>query len=180
MALVPSIGLGQTEPRAAARGFGVQAASWPALIALALTDRLLKFLALRGITATLIYGHVLDFRLFANRGIAFSLPFAGVSYWLLAGPLLLLVGYGLLYACRRRDAAETYAFAAVLVGALSNAYDRVLHGFVTDYLMFFGRSAVNIADGLIVGGLVAVFLMEQKKKARPGDGARGETGGQLR
>ena len=167
MVPVPSAEPNQREPRAAARGFGVQATAWTSLVALALADRLLKRLAAAGATSSLIGGQVLDFRLFANGGIAFSLPFAGLSYWLLAVPLLLLVGYGLLHAWRRNDSIETYAFAAVLLGAMSNAYDRALHGFVTDYLVFFGISAVNIADGLIVGGLVAVFLIEQKKKGAP-------------
>ncbi len=54
------------------------------------------------------------------------------------------------------------AYASVIGGALGNAYDRVIHGYVVDFLDFYWGSyhwpAFNIADMAIVIGAAMIIL----------------------
>lgn len=149
----------QEKPRAVARGFGVSALPfwWLAAVIATLTDRFLKALAWSGTELELGFAWA-RFRLFRNGGIAFSLPLSGSFYWLLAVPLLLALGFGLLKSWRTDRRLPALALGLILLGALSNGYDRLAHGFVVDYLIFFSVSAVNIADALIVGGVLLLVF----------------------
>jgi signal peptidase II len=130
-------------------------------------DRLLKSAALAGKTVSLSPGN-LEFHLFRNSGIAFSLPFSGPPVWILS--FAILFGVCLMAArdvkAKRFDRAGAYAF--FLLGALSNLFDRIAFGFTVDYLIFFSRSAVNVADGMILAGALWLVFQEplaEKKKA---------------
>lgn len=50
------------------------------------------------------------------------------------------------------------AMNIVIIGAIGNLLDRVIHGFTTDYLLLFNISAVNISDGLILGGIIWLIV----------------------
>ena len=127
---------------------------------LALADRCLKSLAL-------IVGErgegVLRFSLFMNPGIAFSIPLAEIIFWPLAVAALVALGWLIRRAWINRTAALPW-LVMIALGALSNAYDRVVYGATIDYLMFFNRSVVNIADGMIVVGVLMVLLQEKSGK----------------
>lgn len=45
----------------------------------------------------------------------------------------------------------------VVIGALGNLVDRMVHGFTTDYLIFFRLSAINLSDILIVAGAIILL-----------------------
>ncbi len=121
-------------------------------MAVAFIDTLFKYLALTllPLNTPLFHFWLLDLMLFQNRGIAFSLP--------LPGTISILISIGLIgyfarsYAVAHARAIKIAALCIVL-GALSNLSDRIFHGFVIDYLLFFGRSAINLADILILTGL---------------------------
>jgi lipoprotein signal peptidase len=88
--------------------------------------------------------------LFQNHGIAFGIPLPGV--------VSILISLGLIaYFARSYATARTHglkiAALCILLGAASNLFDRVAHGFVIDYLLLFGDSAINLADILILSGL---------------------------
>ncbi|MCR4256589.1 MAG: signal peptidase II, partial [Candidatus Uhrbacteria bacterium] len=40
-------------------------------------------------------------------------------------------------------------------GVFGNVFDRIMFGFVRDWILLFGMSAINIADILIAGSLLA-------------------------
>ncbi|MCR4278369.1 MAG: signal peptidase II [bacterium] len=61
-----------------------------------------------------------------------------------------------------------YSLAILLAGALGNVWDRIFHGFVFDWILLFNRSAINIADVLIITGLIG-FLFQNKKDTPPID-----------
>lgn len=91
-----------------------------------------------------------------NPGIIFDIPMplaiivpctAAVCVALLA----------LAYQRHRHSPKESIALWAIVCGAAGNAIDRALNGFTTDYLIFFQRSAVNMADILIIAG--AIFYL---------------------
>jgi lipoprotein signal peptidase len=132
---------------------------WPwyaAAAVLFLADRALKDAVLAG-------GHRrlsawVEFTLFRNEGIAFSLPLNDVVFWVLAVPVFLGLIALFLAAMLRGPRFRAAALAFVVLGAASNLDDRLLYGATIDYLLFFGRSAVNLADGMILGGVLALLF----------------------
>jgi len=126
-------------------------------LSLFVLDRAVKLVALSGARADFIPG-VLTFELFRNSGIAFSLPFSGPLVWLLSVGILAAVSLMAAKEFRSRKYALAGAFGLFVFGACSNLFDRVIYGFTVDYLIFFGRSAVNVADGMIVAGALWLLL----------------------
>lgn len=125
-------------------------------IGLLLADRLLKRFALDG-TVLGAASDPLTFRLFKNGGIAFSLPLSGPLLWLLSIGILAAVSILAAKDFRVRHYDRAEAYALFIVGACSNLFDRVMYGFTVDYLIVASRSAVNLADGMILAG--ALWLL---------------------
>jgi len=107
----------------------------------------------------------ISFSLFRNEGIAFSLPFRGLLFWITALPIFVGVCIAAVVAYRLQKNRLFMAFIFVILGAASNIFDRLTHGAVIDYLIFFRVSAVNIADGMIVGGILAAIFLNYRKEA---------------
>jgi lipoprotein signal peptidase len=124
---------------------------YAAAVLLFCADRLLKAAALAGVQAGA--RGTAEFTLFMNTGIAFSIPVADALFWPAA--VTALVALVWMFARAFRTAPVTAAIVFfILAGAASNLLDRITHDATVDYLLFFGRSAVNLADGMILGGLV--------------------------
>lgn len=89
-----------------------------------------------------------------NEGISFNLP---VPTW----AVLVITGIALGWAIamliergRRGRVASSLIIGIFIGGVLGNAYDRLILGYVRDWLLLFGRSAINLADILIAGSLL--------------------------
>lgn len=96
-----------------------------------------------------------------NPGIAFDIP---VPFFILL-PLSVFLLIGLWYTTRRYSnqpwlKAGTFT---IIIGAVGNLIDRIWHGFTTDYLIFFDRSAINLSDVLIVLGVIVLFKAQKSK-----------------
>ena len=60
---------------------------------------------------------------------------------------------------------ESLALAFVLAGALGNLYDRVTWHFVFDWILFFNRSVINLADAWIsIGAIWYLISIEQRAR----------------
>ena len=101
-----------------------------------------------------------------NYGAAFSFlsDQAGWQRWLFTGIAFGVTGL-LTYWMRKLSAKEKWnniAYALIIGGAVGNVFDRVVHGFVVDYLDFFWGSyhwpAFNLADSAICIGAVMIIL----------------------
>lgn len=141
---------------------------WPFLlvaVVLLSADRWFKGVAWAVGTSGLaedIYGLPIDLRLFINKGAVFSLPMPDWLFW----PLVILAAVALIWAwgrLRRPEPAAATAIAFILIGGFSNVIDRLIVGGTIDYLIFFDRSAVNLADGMILGGALAAYLILRKR-----------------
>lgn len=122
-------------------------------------DRLLKEAAItRGVEPS--PGPV-AFTLFRNTGIAFSLPLSSAIFWPAAIAIFVVLLW-LFFRSVAKDGQRAGMLAMIILGAASNLIDRYLYGSTTDYLLFFGRSAVNLADAMIVAGLAALFVHAAK------------------
>lgn len=122
--------------------------------------------------------HVFDSRFFSlfpyrNSGIAFSIPLPRFFILLLTGAILLALGFFLLTSLRHAfqkpspfSKPQYFSLLGLLLlfaGAFSNFYDRLVQGFVMDYIqLLFPWWIFNIADVMIFGGIVMLFLYGKK------------------
>ena len=137
---------------------------WVIPACLFVIDRLLKAAALQGLSFS-FFGGSLKFLLFKNGGIAFSLPLSGPVVWIMTGLILVAVLSSAWKDWRLGIRANLMAYALFALGAASNLIDRLLLGYTDDYIIFFSRSAVNLADGMILAG--ALWLAFGPMAERP-------------
>ena len=103
---------------------------------------------------------VLSLAVHKNPGVAFDLPIPH----LIVVPLTLIVIALFLQQLRKcwdKNIPRALASTAVIIGALGNLVDRLIHGFTTDYLIFFTLSAINLSDVLIVLGIIGVLCYDR-------------------
>ncbi len=140
---------------------------WLSVVVVGL-DQLTKYLA----SANLEYGRpvellpVFDLTLLHNTGAAFSF-LAGAGGWQrwLFALLAAVVSIVLVVWLKRLKAHETWlaiALALVLGGALGNLYDRVVLGYVVDFISVHYQRyyfpAFNLADsGITVGAIMLII-----------------------
>lgn len=93
-----------------------------------------------------------------NTGVAFGL-FANAQ--LLMGILAVAIVTFLIIKRHEFmvDTASTIALGLIIGGAIGNLIDRVVYGYVIDYLNLGWWPAFNIADvGVVIGGLLLLFV----------------------
>lgn len=140
--------------------------------ALFAADRILKYLSRTG--KLKLEGKYLRLTHLENRGFFLGLgqKHEKLLRWLPLGVWLLAAVCLLPQLCKRAFSAQL-GIAAVLLGGISNQWDRLRRGSVTDYLQFPHRRVKkralvwNLADFMLVGGVVltvAGLLKELWKK----------------
>lgn len=103
----------------------------------------------------------IDFALHKNYGIAFDLP---VPLWMVI-PLTALILIFLVREIRLSQSSNrVLALSLIAAGAVGNLIDRIIYGFTVDYVILFGRSAINMADVMIFIGVALLFI---KRVPRP-------------
>ena len=129
------------------------------------TDRLLKSLAVNDYfekTFKLV-GNLLVINYTKNYQLAFSLPFN--SSW--AVILIIIIIIALLYyfvsLLYRNSFIEAGILLFIISGAASNLYDRLKYGYVIDYLDLKYFTVFNLADVMIVSGILWFLAAEYKK-----------------
>ncbi len=106
---------------------------------------------------------LIDFTVHKNFGLAFDLPFRlefVIAMTILIGVFLIRTAW------KTRSSRPDIAFSClvIILGALGNFYDRIAYGFAVDYIVFFGRSAINFSDVIIVLGVVALLIFSSIHK----------------
>lgn len=121
-------------------------------------DRMLKWFATHSLPpeGVLLVPGVLRLERFANAGIAFSLPLARSA--ILVATVVIVVAIVRQVWTHDRTPRGIAALALILLGAASNFFDRLAYGFVVDYLRVGPWSLVNLADGMIVAGLLLALI----------------------
>ena len=130
------------------------------------------------VAGSLVYGQripvmpVFDLTLLFNTGAAFSFlaDGGGAQRWLFTGiaaaAAVLILRW--LYT-HPHDRLLCAALAAILGGAVGNAVDRLQHGHVVDFLLFYWRDwyfpAFNLADVAITCG-AALLILDELLRAR--------------
>jgi len=129
-------------------------------------DRFLKVLALAGEERQFnLIGEILKFKFKANYYIAFSLPLAGRALLvLLTLILLILISLALFYRYKHED-DKLAPLSLVILGAGSNLFDRLKYGYVVDYFDLKYFTVFNLADAMIVIGVIWLVVILNKKSA---------------
>jgi signal peptidase II len=118
--------------------------------------------ALRDGPSVLVPG-VVDLRYTENRDVAFN-ALARASLhppaWSLAALAAGMTAAVFVAWARRRHAAwpEQVGFAFLAAGALGNALDRIVSGHVVDFIHVRFWPVFNVADVLVVAGIVVIAL----------------------
>lgn len=114
--------------------------------------------------------HFLSLRLVHNTGIAFGL-FQGSGLFLVLLNIVILC-FIAFWAFRRRTSLgflKLFLISMIIGGAMGNLYDRVVLGFVIDYIDLGWWPVFNLADSFITVGcglfLIASFAESRRQRA---------------
>lgn len=137
---------------------------WSAAAAvIILLDRLVKLHILNNYTPGTVFGGIpgtADFLYVQNTGAAFSILSSNTPVLSIISILFCIAA--VLYWIIKKPSHPMQCLAAVLLfaGALGNAVDRVVYGFVVDFIAikWFSFPVFNIADMAIVGGAIAAVI----------------------
>jgi len=112
---------------------------------------------------------VLNLRLGFNTGVTFGMfrDSAAEAVWLLVAIKLAIVGLLGWWLWRTRLRTEAVGLGLVIGGALGNVVDRLLHGYVVDFLDFHWAGwhfpAFNVADAAITVGAACLIVDELRR-----------------
>ncbi|CCQ09600.1 Lipoprotein signal peptidase [Pseudoalteromonas luteoviolacea B = ATCC 29581] len=122
---------------------------------------------------------IFNFTYLHNYGAAFSFlsEAGGWQRWFLSAIAVIISGM-LIYWLKKLKATEWHlclAYSFVLGGAIGNLVDRLVHGYVVDFLHFYYQNwhypSFNIADMAIVGGagllILDAFRSSDKQETTP-------------
>lgn len=129
-------------------------------------DRVIKYLMLQKFPDRefLLLSDWLKLKLAYNTGVAFGVQLN--SYFILGAYLAILIALiFLINICyRRRQFASAIVFSFIFVGGFSNLIDRLKFGQVIDYLDLKFYSVFNLADIMIVVGVLLIIALNWKTK----------------
>jgi signal peptidase II len=131
-------------------------------------DRFIKYLANNdyfndGIN---LIGDFFKLNFARNYNIAFSLPFNGLFLNIIIILIILGLVYNLIYVALKGRYHQTVLLSVIILGAMSNLLDRLKHGYVIDYFDLKYFTVFNLADVMIVGGVVGlgwIILIDEKR-----------------
>ncbi|MDA2935773.1 signal peptidase II [Patescibacteria group bacterium AH-259-L05] len=125
-----------------------------------IVDRVLKILALSGIEKNIFF---INFSVFENPYIAFSLPLSGLLFYVFFGIVLIFVISSLITSYQERKITAVFSLSLIVVGAISNILDRFIYGAVIDYVDILFLFAFNIADAMIMAGVFILVIRSIQK-----------------
>jgi signal peptidase II len=124
-----------------------------------------------------VIGNVLSLTHVHNRGMAFGFFNTGQADWVRwALVAVAIAAVAIIWSYARHESAQrsvVLAFGAILGGAVGNLVDRLIHGYVIDFvLLHWNRHefpAFNVADSAITMGGIALFLALARNNAEPAE-----------
>ena len=106
---------------------------------------------------------ILNFSFAPNPGISFSIPLNNLLASILSALILLTLTIVYLKQKKLLTRPEKLLILFIFLGAISNLIDRILFGFVIDYLNLCCFSIFNIADLMIsLSSLSLIFILLRK------------------
>ncbi len=87
------------------------------------------------------------------------------------GSLAVIALVVLLVLRRRAQLVEQACYALLLAGAIGNLVDRFVRGYVVDFIHVSYWPVFNVADTLIVGGMLLLLWTRRRARAAPAEPA---------
>lgn len=127
--------------------------------AVVVTDEWIKAWALQALPGDEAIAHprLVELVVHKNFGIAFDLPFRMPIILVTTGIIAAFL-VRLAWTSRVRRPMGSLFAVIILLGAAGNLFDRLAYGFTVDYVLLFGRLAINLCDILIVAGVGGLLL----------------------
>lgn len=103
---------------------------------------------------------------FRNYYFAFSLP---LPFWVMYGIYALILVGMFLYLYQFWNSFPWYqkqAWVLIVAGAVSNIGERIIFGYVQDFIYIYGGAIINLADVYIIMGLLSLLfyhMLENRK-----------------
>ena len=131
-------------------------------LGLIVLDRLTKWFVLN--SPDLYQSDFIELKLFKNPNLYF-ISFNSVSLYILIGVALLLLLFLFFKSWQKKNLFLMTGFSLIILGGLSNLFDRIYFGYVIDWIkvFFLPVSIFNIADIMIIGGIVILIVKFFKK-----------------
>jgi signal peptidase II len=95
---------------------------------------------------------------YKNYGIAFGILLPQPIIIPFSLIILVLIVWLIVKTLRKKDFILSLSLIFILAGAVSNLWDRIIYGFVIDYINFIGLNVFNLADCLIFIGVLLLLL----------------------
>lgn len=124
-------------------------------------DRLFKAMSLQGFDFNII-GEIFRFSFAKNYFIAFSLPITGMFLIIFILIILIILLIFCLKMYYRGKIVDAGLISILIVGAMSNLFDRLKYGYVIDYLDLDYFTVFNLADVMIVLASAGLILPSLK------------------
>ncbi len=122
---------------------------------------------------------LLDLVYSENRGVAFGMFQNGTVFFAITTSIVIIVAAIFLIKNYKKNKLFSIALSLIIGGGLGNLYERIVHGYVVDYLrLSFFPPICNFADYCITAGTICLiiyliffsdYLKSDKKKAKPSD-----------
>ena len=109
------------------------------------------------------FGKLIQIIFTPNTNIAFSLFLPQALVIIIVIFVLIVLSYVWWQSLIKNNLWEFTASSLIILGALSNLIDRLIFGYVIDYIDLFFWPVFNLADVMIVGGIMIYILSEFKK-----------------
>lgn len=97
-----------------------------------------------------------------NYNIAFSIP-TFINPLIIIIPVTLILIYFLIDSIKKRGLIIAPGLLFILLGAFSNLYDRIVYGYIIDYLYITHFTVFNLADIIIIIGMIFLFINQFRK-----------------
>ena len=103
-----------------------------------------------------------------NEGAAFSILTGQRIFLIVIAITILVILFNYIRKNKTKNKVETVAFSLIIGGSLGNLIDRIIRGYVVDFLDFkiFGYNypIFNIADTFIVVGVFLLLILTFRKE----------------
>ena len=127
-------------------------------IIIILVDQIVKSLMIN--KNIIVIENVLKFTFTRNYGMAFGIG-NGALPAVISGILIILLV--IFIALKRHEIKNPLPFVLILSGGISNLIDRIIRGYVIDYISAFNFPIFNIADSFIVVGIFIIIFVYIKR-----------------
>lgn len=124
------------------------------ILFLFILDRLLKKIVFEGTIKEIYF---LNFSLSTNSNIALGIPLGGNFLYFLLTIIFFWVVWKLIKSYKQRNLVNIFGLTLILTGAFSNILDRCKNGFVIDYFDLPFIAVFNIADVMILTGVIVLI-----------------------